>query len=131
MVPTGEIEDLYSTTPFSRVGHGDIRGFADGSRFLLESALRIAAIILDRAEDPEHTASLFKRLELGIPAEYLPLTESPLVLTRGELLALGKSGYVTMEMAAALPVAELEGLLGRRGRVLHQRLSAEKLQTGT
>jgi hypothetical protein len=48
---TTDIEARYSSNAFSRIGHGDIRGFADGSRFLLDSALRIAAIVLGRAPE--------------------------------------------------------------------------------
>lgn len=122
-VPTSEIEEAYSTNPFSRIGHGDIRGYADGGRFLLDAAIRIAAIITDRPEDPDATESLFKRLELGIPAELLPLVQLPLSLTRGELLALGRAGLVDVAGVGAQSEAELVRLIGGRGRLLHARLN--------
>lgn len=43
-----------------------IRCYADGSRFLLESALQIAAIVLERAEGQEVAVLLLSRLDFGV-----------------------------------------------------------------
>ena len=94
-VATSDIEARYSSNAFVRVGHGDIRGYADGSRFLLDSVLRIAAIVLERAEQPEEAAALLKRLDLGIPASALELTTLPIILSRGELLDSGAQTSAT------------------------------------
>jgi helicase len=68
--PIVDIEKQYSANFFSKVRHGDIRGYADGSRFLLESALRIATILLKLPDDEEAT-SLLLRLSLSPPSIFL------------------------------------------------------------
>lgn len=120
--PTNEIEDRYSSNAFVRLGHGDIRGYADGSRFLLESALRIAAIVLERADDQEAAALLLTRLDLGLPAQAVPLNRLGFPLTRGEILALFRAGYLTREAISALAPELLAGIIGRRGHELHEAL---------
>lgn len=122
-VPTSDIETRYSSNAFVRVGHGDIRGYADGARFLLESALRIAAIVLEQAHTPEEVDVLLRRLDLGLPTEALALTQLPLALTRGELLALFRAGVLLIDQLKTLSHGELEGLIGRRGRTLHEQLN--------
>jgi len=119
-VPTSEIEQSFTVNPFSNVGHGDIRGFADGCRFLLESATRIASIVLETAPDEEANKAFSKRLELGIPAEALALTEFGVDLTRGELLQLWQCGIGTRDRIAELSREELESIIGAAGRRLHQ-----------
>lgn len=120
---TNDIEGRYSSNAFSRVGHGDIRGYADGSRFLLESALRISAIVLERAEDETAISLLLTRLDLGLPAELIPLSAMGFLLTRGEVLMLSGAGHRTVEVIAALDRLALEAALGRRGRELHRALN--------
>lgn len=110
--PLQDIENRYSVNAFSRVGHGDIRGFADGTRFLLEPAMRIAAILRGTSESDEAIDLFLRRLELGLPAAALPLTELPGALLRGDYLALFDAGVRTPEGAAALPEAELIRLVG-------------------
>lgn len=123
-VPTAEIEERYSSNAYSRVGHGDIRGFADGTRFLLDSVFRIAAILLERAEQPEDVTRLLKRLDLGVPVEALDFAELPMTLDRGEMLGLLQAGYISAESVANLHPDELERIIGkRRARLLHQRLN--------
>ena len=109
--PTNDIEARYSSNAFVRVGHGDIRGYADGSRILLESALRIAAIVLERAEDQQGAALLLTRLDLGLPAEALPLSALGFPLTRGEILALCRAGYFNRETVAALPADAVSAII--------------------
>lgn len=118
--PTNVIEARYSSNAFVRVGHGDIRGYADGSRFLLESALRIAAIVLERAEDQEAAVLLLTRLDLGLPAEALPLSALGFPLTRGEILALFRAGHLNGESIAGLAPDAVAAIIGRRGRELHE-----------
>jgi Superfamily II helicase len=117
--PINELEVRYSANLFSRVGYGDIRGYADGSRFLLESALRIAAIVLERAQDEEAAALLLTRLDLGLPAEAIPLSTIGFPLTRGEILALFRAGHLSREAIAALTPDVVTAIIGRRGRELH------------
>jgi len=121
-VPTTDIESAYTVNPYSRVGHGDIRGFADGSRFLLESAMRIASIVLERPHDEEAASALLRRLELGVPAELLPLTDLGVELTRGEILTLWRAG--APDNLVTMPLATLERLIGAKGRALHRVLMA-------
>ncbi|MBJ2152982.1 DEAD/DEAH box helicase [Paracoccus sp. IB05] len=118
--PTNNIEARYSSNAFLRVGHGDIRGYADGSRFLLESALRIAAIVLERAEDQEAAVLLLTRLDLGLPAEAVPLSALGFPLTRGEILALFRAGHLNGESIAGLAPDAVAAIIGRRGRELHE-----------
>lgn len=117
-VAVGDIEGRYSPNTFVRVGHGDIRGYADGSRFLLESILRISAIVLERAEDPDSVATLLKRLDLGVPVEVLELTELPIALSRGELLGLWRAGLHSLAQIAGTPIEDLERIIGRGARGL-------------
>lgn len=114
-VPTTDIERQFTINPFSSVGHGDIRGFADGSRFLLEAAVRIASIVLQIAMDEEANEAILKRLELGIPSGALPLTELGVDLNRGELLRLWQSGIRTRDNVANLDEQALRDLIGQKG----------------
>jgi helicase len=120
--PTTDIEQRYSSNPFSRVGHGDIRGYADGSRFILESALRISAIVLGRAEDQEATGLLLTRLDLGLPVDALPISRLGFPLTRGEILSLFRAEVRDAEAALALNAEQITVIIGRRGEALHQAL---------
>lgn len=127
-VPTSDIEARYSSNAFVRVGHGDIRGYADGSRFLLDSVLRLAAIVLERAEQPQEAAALLKRLDLGIPANALELTTLPIILSRGELLSLWRAGLLNSEQIAVAPRDQLDRILGRGARRLLTALGAEPVE---
>lgn len=120
--PTTDIEARYSSNAFSRVGHGDIRGFADGSRFLLDSALRIAAIVLGRADDQEAAALLLTRLDLGLPADALPISAVSFPLTRGEILSLYRAGHRDKDAILALNAAQLTAIIGRQGDAFHRAL---------
>jgi replicative superfamily II helicase len=120
-----DIETGYSTNAFfSRVGAGDIRGFADGTRFLFESVQRISAIVTGNANDPGEVEILLKRLDLGLPAEALALTELPVRLDRGDVLALWRDGLVTADAVAAAGVDRLLALIGGRAKTLLRRLEA-------
>lgn len=129
-VPVADIEAAYSTNAFSRVGHGDIRGFADGSRYFLESAVRIASIMLERPEDETRVAALFRRLDLGIPEQILPLTEVGVELTRSELLTLCRAGIATPEQVATSTSTELERLIGPKGLRLRRAANLPQAAAG-
>lgn len=116
--PTADIESQYSGNAYSRVGHGDVRGYADGSRFLLEAVLRIAAIIHGLADEPDVTLSMYKRLELGIPAEMLALVHSAAPLSRAEILLFWQQGVMTFTAIAALSQADVQRVVGQRATVL-------------
>jgi len=89
-IPIEEIEQQYSTTPYQgKISYGDIRKFADVTRFYLRSAYQIVNVMyLGAGPNEESIESLLKQLEVGIPAEALPLIEIPVPLERGEYLAL-------------------------------------------
>lgn len=125
---TSDIENKYSSNLFSRVGHGDIRGYADGARFLLDSALRIAAIVLERAEDEERVALLLKRLDLGLPGDAIGLTEFGFLLTRGEILSLHRAGHSNKASLEPLTSEQLVDFIGRRGRALHGFLNPPEIE---
>lgn len=119
-MPARNIEDTYSLNPFNRVGYGDIRGFADGSRFLLESAIRIASIVLERSEDEERVMALFQRLDLGVPAEILAVVNLRVELERGELLTLWQAGICTPEKIIETALDDLEAMIGQKARRLQE-----------
>ena len=61
---------------------------------------------------------LLYRLEFGLPAEALPLTEISLPLERGQSLALFASGCATVEDAMNLTVEKLAECIGVDGASL-------------
>jgi helicase len=94
-VPVEDIERRYaSNNPYyGNISYGDIRRFADLTRFQLRSAHQIASLIFPgQALDEKALDSLLKQLEVGIPVECLSLLELPLRLSRGEYLALNTMG---------------------------------------
>lgn len=121
-----EIENRYSANAFVRVGHGDIRGLADATRFYMASAARIAAVVHAGAGPQEDEIELhLKRLDLGLPAEALSLTELGIGFDRGEYLALHQAGLRTLEDLEALPEAQLASLVGSgRAEEIRSLLSA-------
>ncbi len=119
-VPIGEIERKYSANAFVRMDHGDIRGYADGTRFLFEAVVRIAALVLERADEPDEAERLLKRMDLGVPAEALELTAMPMTLTRGEILGLLSGGLTSSAAVRATPADELRQLMGRRAMMLFE-----------
>ncbi len=90
-----EIERRYaSNNPFyGNIGYGDVRKFADLTRFQLRSAHQIASLIFPgQFIDEKAIDALLKQLEVGIPADSLDLLELPVSLSRGEYLALNNIG---------------------------------------
>ncbi|MES2659490.1 MAG: DEAD/DEAH box helicase [Verrucomicrobiota bacterium] len=124
-VPIAEIENSFTSNFFSRVNPGDIRGFADGCRHLLESAVRIATIVSGQEIDGSNLEILLKRLEVGIPEELLDLSSLRLSLNRGELLALWNGGVSSLESASKATEEALVGLLGPRGIQMYSLLNED------
>ena len=129
-VPLNEIEDGYTVNGFSPVRHGDVRGFADGSRYLLDSAIRIASIVLAVALNEDEVVAFLKRLELGVPKGALWFTDFGVELTRGELLRLWERGFATPERIAAVTADQMETVIGPRGRRLHAAMAVRISSAG-
>lgn len=98
-VPTRKIEDKYTINPYSGdIGAGEIRRFADSTRFNLQSAFDIAnLLLLGKGPNEEQVDQLVKRLEVGLPESALGLLNLPVRLTRGEYLELHSAGYTEAE----------------------------------
>ena len=112
--PTREIEKKYSVTPYGgSVGAGDIRRFADRTRFHLRSAFDIAdVLLLGEGPDEKVVDRLLRQLEVGLPAGALGLLDLPLRLTRGEYLALHEAGFEQAEEVRKAPTSGLSGHVG-------------------
>jgi helicase len=115
-VPIELIEQRYTANPYQgRIGHGDVRRFADATRFHLRSAHQIAAVMyIERAGTEEEVERLLRQLEFGIPAELLDLLALPLLLTRGEYLALGAAEVRSPSQVWGLSLDRLTELVGAR-----------------
>ena len=107
------IEQRYTTNPFSGViTHGDIRKFADATRYHLRSAYQIASLtLLDRVPASDDVDGLIRQLEVGIPASQLDLLGLPISLTRGEYLALLQANITTIDELRSVPVDHLKEIL--------------------
>lgn len=91
-----QIEEEFSTTPyFGRIEYGDIRRFADTTRFHLQSASDIIAILLLDESAQAELGNLLVQLEVGLPANALGLLQLPVSLTRGEQLNVISHGITT------------------------------------
>lgn len=113
-IPVDEIEGRYTPNPYQgRIGHGDVRKFADTTRFHLRSAHQIASIMLvGQGPDEEAIESMLRQLEVGIPSDALDLLSLSVPLTRGEYLALNSANVKTVESLWALSKDQIEQLLG-------------------
>lgn len=122
-----EIERYFSSNPFQgRISYGDIRRFADATRFHLRSAQQIIAVLV--TDDTSLLTAIdatLKCLEIGIPRECLALLDLPIALNRGQYLALYETGAKTPEAICSLQSAQLIPLLGERtAQELEKRRSA-------
>jgi replicative superfamily II helicase len=115
-MPVNEIENNYTATPFQgRIGYGDIRKFADNTRFHLRAAYQIAAVLFaDYGAHGEVIDVLIKRLEQGLPADALPLLELPILMERGDYLALYETGARTAADVWKISDGELVKVLGNQ-----------------
>jgi helicase len=107
------IEETYSPNPYSgRIGHGDVRKFADTTRFHLRSAHQIVALLIPGAIDATAIETVLKQLEVGIPADALDLLRIKIGMARGEYLLLYNRGIRTPEGLYSLEKAEIETIFG-------------------
>jgi len=113
-VPVDEIEGRYTPNPYQgRIGHGDVRKFADTTRFHLRSAYQIASImLLGQGPDEEAIEAMLRQLEVGIPADALGLLSLPVALSRGEYLALCGVNVKAPDALWALSEDQIEQILG-------------------
>lgn len=113
-IPMEEIERRYSPNPYQgAVGSGDVRRFADNTRFHLRSAHQIATILLiEHGPTEESVEKLLRQLEVGVPAEALGLLDLPIPLERGEYLALFRSGAKTPSDVWSMPQNEIARIFG-------------------
>jgi hypothetical protein len=113
------IESTYSTNlRFNTVGSGDIRGFADGCRLLIESATRISALVLGIGAEASEVNAFAKRLEYGIPLGGLSLIDLDVSLNRGDILNLLNAGLSSPESILAISIEQLTELIGSKGAAL-------------
>lgn len=114
--PVELLEQRYSATPFQgKIGHGDIRRFADSTRMNLRSAHQIAAIMFVGSEpSEEEIEQLLQQLEFGIPGDGLALLTLPIALGRGEYLALVRAGICSATDLWACPIDRVTELLGKQ-----------------
>lgn len=110
-----EIEQEYSTTLYAgRIEHGDVRRFADLSRFHLRAAADILSVLLlDR--NPEGDLNLLlTSLEVGLPSAVLGLLQIPITLNRGEYLTLFAASITNVAELWSLDPTRLKEFLGER-----------------
>jgi hypothetical protein len=95
-----DIEQRYSSNAYVRVGHRDVRGYADGTCFIFESVLRIADIVLETATPAEEAARLVARLDVGIPVAALELNKLPMTLQRAIITTRALTRWETRALNA-------------------------------
>ena len=112
--PMDDLEKRYSATPFQgRIGAGDVRRFADATRFHLRSAHQIATVMfIGRGPSEKDIENLLKQLEVGIPADALPLLEVPIPLSRGQYLALRAAGVKNRADLCTVSEEKIRAILG-------------------
>jgi len=109
-----DIERDFTVNPYSGIiGHGEIRKFADATRFHLRSASEIVWLLFPDTINGKSVDDLLRQLEVGIPADGLGLLELPMNLSRGEYLALYGNGMKTKDQVSKLSVEELVSVLGK------------------
>jgi helicase len=115
-VSTEEMERYFSPNPFQgRVSYGDIRRFADATRFHLRSAQQIIAVLVtDDTAILKAIDETLSSLEAGLPQECLDLLDLGVALNRGQYLALHQAGVNTRNAVWKLPAAQLASLVGER-----------------
>lgn len=120
-VPVGRIEEAYTVNPIQgKIGYGDIRKFADSTRFHLTAAHRITNILFVSGGPTEEAIDrLLRQLEVGLPAAALALIDVPADLTRGDYLTLFNAGITTPGQLWQRSDEQLSQLLGPLvGRIL-------------
>jgi ATP-dependent DNA helicase len=117
-----EIEAEFSTNQyFGRIEYGDIRRFADITRFHLQSASNILAVLLLDKNPQAEIETLLKQLEIGLPGSAIDLLRLPVPLTRGEYLKLVARGILDPSTFwAATPEVRLDCLGKTRAQQIEQ-----------
>jgi replicative superfamily II helicase len=115
-VPIGTIERDMTINPYQgRIGSGDIRRFADATRFHLRPAFDIASVmLLANAPNEQAMDRLLTQLEFGLPEDCLDLLGLGLPLERGEYLALRSAGIKSADQVWQCSPLDLEKLFGKR-----------------
>ena len=103
--PVETLEQRYSTNPYQgKIGHGDIRRFADLTRMNLRSAHQIAAIMFVGSEPSEEEIEhLLRQLEVGIPSDGLALLELPVAPRTGRVSRTGAGGDLLGSRPVGVP----------------------------
>jgi helicase len=113
--PIMAIEQRFSRNAFSAITFGTIRGFVDGTRYWLGSAVAILQLVLVGAGPASDAVErLLCRLELGVPETALPLTRLPVQLARGEYLGLVGAGLTSPESVWQAGPERLTSILSKR-----------------
>jgi len=111
---TERIEADFTTSSFQgKIEYGDIRRFADMTRYHLQSASNILSVLLLDANPHDEIQAMLKQLEVGLPASALRLLGLPLPLTRGDYMTLANAGILEPAQLWAASDTSLEGLLGK------------------
>lgn len=109
-----EIEADFSTNPYrGKIECGDIRRFADTTRFHLQSASNILTVLLLGKNPQAEIDEVLAQLEIGIPANALDLLRLPISMTRGEYLALINNGILKVAHLWGTSRELLERILGK------------------
>jgi helicase len=113
-VPTSVIEENFkSRNPFlGNISYGDLRRFADFTRFQLRSAYKIALLLFPgRIINDEEMDDIMKSLEVGIPVGSLDLLSLPFQMSREEYLAIIRNGIKSAEDFFLFPTESLTQFL--------------------
>jgi helicase len=113
-VPVERIEEAFTANPYQgRIGYGDIRKFADATRFHLGAAHRITNILFVTGGPTEESIDrLLRQLEIGLPVHALGLIDIPADLTRGDYLVLLGAGIQTVDQLWQRSDEQLAQILG-------------------
>ncbi|SRR5712691_9773844 len=113
-VSVERIEEAHTANPYQgKIGYGDIRKFADSTRFHLGGAHRITNILFVSGGPTEDAIDrLLRQLEVGLPASALDLINIPTDLTRGDYLALLGAGIHSPAQVWQRSDEDLARLLG-------------------
>jgi helicase len=108
------IEQSYSPNPYQgRISYGDVRRFADMTRFHLRPAYKITNVLfLSGGPGQESIEQLLTQLEEGLPSEALPLLDLPVRLDRGAYLSLHRAGARTSTDVWAMADGDIITLVG-------------------
>jgi hypothetical protein len=109
-----EIEARYSATIVQgAVAYGDINRIAEATRYHLRSAQSIfAALFPDSPELMAQLGQILQQLELGLPADVVPLRQLPFPLERGAYLALRELGCRSLADVENLSFDQLRSSIG-------------------